>query len=153
MKKEQSSNSTPKVKYALAEKYKEESKKKRQEEVDGYERLKTKEASKLPAPTGWRMLILPFAGMGVSKGGIQLLQNTIDRETLATVCAYVAKMGPSCYKDAKFEGESWCKEKQWVLIGRYAGAKFKLGDDAECRIINDDEVIATIHDPTDIVAI
>ena len=98
-------------------------------------------------------LILPFAGMGVSKGGIQLLQNTIDRETLATVCAYVVKMGPSCYKDAKFEGESWCKEKQWVLIGRYAGAKFKLGDDAECRIINDDEVIATIHDPTDIVAI
>ena len=30
---------------------------------------------------------------------------------------------------------------------------FKLGDDAECRIINDDEVIATIHDPTDIVAV
>ena len=108
---------------------------------------------RMPQLTGWRMLILPFAGMGVSKGGIQLLQNTIDRETLATVCAYVVKMGPSCYKDAKFEGESWCKEKQWVLIGRYAGAKFKLGDDAECRIINDDEVIATIHDPTDIVAV
>ena len=60
MKKEQSSNSTQKIKYALAEKYKEESEKKRQEEVDGYERLKTKEATKLPAPTGWRMLILPF---------------------------------------------------------------------------------------------
>ena len=108
---------------------------------------------RMPQPTRWRILILPFAGRGVSKGGIHLVQNTIDRETLATVCAYVVKMGPLCYKDDKFGGKSWCEEKQWVLIGRYAGARFKLGDDAECRIINDDEVIATIQDPTDIVAV
>ena len=108
---------------------------------------------RMPSPTGWRILILPFAGLGVSKGGIHLTQEFVDRERLSTVCAYVVKMGPLCYKDAKFGNESWCKEKQWVLIGRYAGAKFKLGDDAECRIINDDEVIATIHDPTDIVAV
>ena len=108
---------------------------------------------RMPQPTGWRILILPFQGMGVSKGGIHLLQTSVDRETLATVCAYVVKMGPLCYKDAKFGNKFWCKEKQWVLIGRYAGARFRLGDDAECRIINDDEVIATIHDPTDIVAV
>ena len=94
---------------------------------------------RMPNPSGWRILILPFAGLGVSKGGIVLTQSHVDRETLATVCAYVVKMGPLCYKDEKF--------------GRYAGARFKLGDDAECRIINDDEVIATIHDPTDIVAV
>ena len=108
---------------------------------------------RMPTPTGWRMLILPFAGMGKSKGGIILTQDTVDRERLSTVCAYVVKMGPLCYKDAKFGDKPWCEEKQWVLIGRYAGARFKLGDDAECRIINDDEVIATIHDPTDIVAV
>ena len=34
---------------------------------------------RMPQPTGWRMLILPFAGMGVSKGGIQLLQNPSNR--------------------------------------------------------------------------
>jgi co-chaperonin GroES (HSP10) len=99
------------------------------------------------------MLILPFAGMGVSKGGIIMTKDTVDRERLSTVCAYVVKMGPLCYQDAKFGDKPWCQEKQWVLIGRYAGARFKLGDDAECRIINDDEVIATIHDPTDIVAV
>ena len=108
---------------------------------------------RMPTPTGWRMLILPFAGMGKSKGGIILTQDTVDRERLSTVCAYVVKMGPLCYKDDKFGNKPWCEEKQWVLIGRYAGARFKLGDDAECRIINDDEVIATIHDPTDIVAV
>jgi co-chaperonin GroES (HSP10) len=47
----------------------------------------------------------------------------------------------------------WCEEKQWVLIGRYSGSRFKLEEGAEVRIINDDEVIATILDPDDIVSL
>ena len=109
---------------------------------------------RMPSPSGWRMLILPYRGRGVSKGGITLVKDTVDREALASVVAYVVKMGPLCYKDKdKFGDTPWCQEKDWVLIGRYAGARFKLGDDAECRIINDDEVIATIADPDDIVTL
>jgi co-chaperonin GroES (HSP10) len=109
---------------------------------------------RMPNPTGWRMLILPYKGKAVTKGGIMLAKETIDRESLATVVAYVLKCGPLCYADKdKFGDTPWAKEKQWVLIGRYAGARFKLGDDAECRIINDDEVIATIDDPDDIVSV
>ena len=108
---------------------------------------------RMPQPTGWRILILPYAGKGVTDGGIQLVQSTVDQQRLSTVVGYVVKMGPDCYKDkSKFDGP-WCQEKQWVLIGRYAGARFKLGDESECRIINDDEVIATILDPTDILAV
>ena len=108
---------------------------------------------RMPQPTGWRMLILPYAGKGVTDGGIHLVQQTVDRESLATVVGYVVKMGPDCYIDASKFAEPWCQEKQWVLIGRYAGARFKLGDESECRIINDDEVIATILDPNDILAV
>ena len=108
---------------------------------------------RMPQPTGWRILILPDKGKGVSEGGIQLVKETIDRESLATVVGYVVKMGPDCYKDSSKFTEAWCQEKQWVLIGRYAGARFKLGDESECRIINDDEVIATILDPDDILAV
>ena len=108
---------------------------------------------RMPQPTGWRILILPYAGKGVTDGGIQLVQSTVDQQRLSTVVGYVVKMGPDCYKDkSKFDGP-WCEEKQWVLIGRYSGARFKLGDESECRIINDDEVIATILDPTDILAV
>ena len=108
---------------------------------------------RMPQPTGWRILILPYAGKGVTDGGIQLVQSTVDQQRLSTVVGYVVKMGPDCYKDkSKFDGP-WCEEKQWVLIGRYAGARFKLGDESECRIINDDEVIATILDPDDILAV
>jgi co-chaperonin GroES (HSP10) len=108
---------------------------------------------RMPSPTGWRMLVLPYAGQTKSKGGIALTRETLDREALATVVAYVVKMGPLCYGDTAKYGETpWCAEKEWVLIGRYSGARFKLEDGAEVRIINDDEVIGTILDPDDIVS-
>ena len=106
---------------------------------------------RMPDPTGWRILVLPYKGKGITEGGIHLTTSTLDRESLATVVAYVLKVGPTAYKDEdKFEGEAWCKEKDWVLIGRYAGARFRLEDNHEVRIINDDEVIGTISDPDDI---
>ena len=109
---------------------------------------------RMPQPTGWRMLVLPYAGKAKTDGGIVLTKQTTDREALATVVAYVVKKGPLCYNDKSRYGEtSWCEEKQWVLIGRYSGSRFKLEDGAEVRIINDDEVIATILDPDDIVSL
>jgi hypothetical protein len=39
------------------------------------------------------------------------------------------------------------------MIGRYAGSRFRLADESEVRIINDDEVIATILNPDDIVSV
>ena len=108
---------------------------------------------RMPQPTGWRMLVIPYAGKRTSKGGIHLTKETVDREALATVVAYVVKKGPLCYNDKEKYGDAaWCEEKQWVLIGRYAGARFKLDEGEEVRIINDDEVIATILDPDDIVS-
>ena len=106
---------------------------------------------RMPTPTGWRLLVLPYRGKGVTEGGIHLTDSTLDRESLATVVAYVLKVGPTAYKDKEnFEGEVWCKPKDWVLIGRYSGAKFRLEDNQEVRIINDDEIIGTITDPDDI---
>ena len=108
---------------------------------------------RMPNPVGWRMLVLPYSGVAKSKGGIVLTKATMDHEALATVVAYVVKMGPLCYNDKeKFGDTPWCEEKQWVMIGRYAGARFKLEDGAEVRIINDDEVIGTILNPDDIVS-
>lgn len=115
--------------------------------------LEKSAVERMPNPSGWRMLVLPYQGKAKSEGGIHLLKETVDREALATVVAYVVKMGPFCYGDTEKLGDKpWCEEKQWVLIGRYAGARFKLEDGGEVRIINDDEVIGTIIDPDDIVS-
>ena len=118
------------------------------------EKLDASILERMPQPTGWRMLVLPYAGKVKTKGGILLANETVNREALATVVAYVVKKGPQCYNDkARFGDKPWCEEKQWVLIGRYSGSRFKLEDNAEVRIINDDEVIATILDPDDIVSL
>ncbi len=105
---------------------------------------------RLPQPTGWRILLLPFKGQK-KHGSLYLPDQTIEREALATVCGYVLRIGPLAYKDeTKFDGIPWCKEKDWVIFGRYAGSRFKI-DGGEVRILNDDEIIATIADPTDII--
>ena len=106
---------------------------------------------RMPDPAGWRILVLIRKKSTKTEGGIELLQQTVDKESLATMTAWVVKKGPLCYNDKeKYGEEHWCKENQWVLIGRYAGARFRVGDGIEVRIINDDDVIGTILDPDDI---
>jgi chaperonin GroES len=108
---------------------------------------------RMPSPTGWRVLILPYRGKGKTEGGVLLPDAVIDRESLSTVCGYVLRLGPLAYVDTeKFPGGPWCKEKDWVIFGRYAGSRFKI-DGGEVRILNDDEIIAVIQDPEDILHI
>jgi len=106
---------------------------------------------RLPKPTGWRILVMPYQGKLKTDGGIYIPDHIREREQLATVVAYVLKVGPLAYKDpVKFgEEEPWCKQGDWVCIGRYSGSRFKI-DGGEIRILNDDEVIATISEPGDI---
>ena len=151
MKKEQSSNSTPKIKYALKEKYDEENKEKNKKEVDAYERLKTKESSKLPTPTGWRMLILPFKMKEKSKGGIIFGQETLEKQQVASTCGLVFAQGPDCYNDKnRYPEGPWCKKGDWVIFARYAGSRIQI-DGGEVRLLNDDEVLASIDNPEDIL--
>ena len=150
MKKEQSSNSTPKIKYALAEKYDKENKEQNKKEVDAYERLKTKESDKLPRPTGWRMLILPFKMADKTKGGIIFSQESLDKARIATNCGYVIKMGDLCYADKDKFKEPWCKLGDWVIFARYAGSRLPI-EGGEVRILNDDEVLGTIGDPESVL--
>ena len=107
---------------------------------------------RLPQPTGWRILVMPYKGKAKTDGGLILPDQVREREALATVVAYVLRLGPLAYQDTSKFGdnpEPWCREGQWVCIGRYAGSRFKI-DGGEVRIINDDEVIATILEPDDI---
>jgi co-chaperonin GroES (HSP10) len=115
------------------------------------ERLDADSLTRLPKPTGWRLLILPYRGKGKTESGVIIPDAVIDRESVATVCGYVLKAGPLAYKDTeKFPEGPWCNEKDWVIFGRYAGARFKI-DGGEVRVLNDDEVIAVIQEPEDIL--
>lgn len=114
--------------------------------------LDTSLMERLPQPTGWRLLVMPYQGATKTQGGLHIPEEVRSREAVATVVAYVLKLGPLAYKDPdKFgpDAEPWCEKGQWVCIGRYSGSRFKI-DGGEVRIINDDEVIATLLEPDDI---
>ena len=56
-------------------------------------------------------------------------------------------MGADAYSDPhKFPEGPWCKEGDWVIFGRYAGARFQI-EGGDMRILNDDEILACIDDP------
>ena len=151
MKKAQSSNSTPKVKYALAEKYDKEKKDQDSNANNKTNLLKNKESEKLPRPTGWRMLILPFKMKEKSKGGIIFGQETLEKQQVGSTCGLVLAQGPDCYNDkTRYPEGPWCKTGDWVLFARYAGSRIQI-DGGEVRLLNDDEVLATIDNPEDIL--
>ena len=113
---------------------------------------------RLPQPTGWRVLIAPFNPPKKSKGGILLNQKTLDEDAIQTNVGYVLRMGPLAYADKeRYPTGPWCEEKQWVIFARYAGSRFRLNDEkraafgSEVRILNDDEILARILDPEDVL--
>jgi len=105
---------------------------------------------RMPDPTGWRILILPYQGKAKTAGGIFLPSEVQEKNNISTQVGYVLKVGPLAYKDTeKFPSGPWCEEKQWVMFARYAGSRFQI-DGGEVRVLNDDEILATIMDPEDI---
>jgi len=106
---------------------------------------------RLPNPTGWRILVLPYKGQGKTKGGIILSDTTIEERGFTTVTALVLKVGPDAYKHTeRFPNGPWCKKGDWIIFGRYAGSRFGI-EGGEVRILNDDEIIAVVKDPEDIL--
>ena len=106
---------------------------------------------KLPDPTGWRILVMPFQVKEETKGGIIIAQETLDRARAAVQVGYVLKMGPLCYKDEeRYPTGAWCKPKDWVIFARYAGSRMQI-DGGEIRMLNDDEILGTIDDPKDLI--
>ena len=138
-----SEKEVPKHKNALEEKYQTEEK-----EPLNPDNI---QKSQLPAPSGWRLLVLPFSPREKTKGGILIAQESLDKLRIATNCGYVLEMGPLAYHDReKFPTGPWCKKGDWVIFARYAGSRLPI-EGGEVRILNDDEVLGTIKDPESVL--
>ena len=111
----------------------------------------TKEKTKLPKPTGWRILVLPFKMNEKTKGGVIINESTLERQQVASQCGNVLAMGSECYKDKdRYPTGPWCKVGDWVVFARYAGSRINI-EGGEVRLLNEDEVLATVEDPEDLL--
>ena len=104
-------------------------------------------ASQLPEPVGYRILIALPELEEKTDSGIYLPEQVREKASLATVVGFVLKMGSLAYKDpGKFPDGAWCKEGDWVLFRAYSGTRIKIHG-REFRIINDDTVEGVVEDP------
>ena len=111
----------------------------------------TNEKDKLPQPTGWRLIVLPFKMDERTKGGIIMNETTLEKQQVASQCGNVLAMGPQCYTDKERYPEGpWCKVGDWVIFARYAGSRIQI-EGGEIRLLNEDEILATIKNPEDIL--
>ena len=105
----------------------------------------------IPKPVGYRLLVRPYSGPKKTKGGIIFTDTASETIQMTTVVGLVVAMGDLCYQDNdKFPKGPWCEAGQFVIYGRYAGSRFRTKY-GEHRILNDDEIIATISKPEDIL--
>ena len=106
---------------------------------------------RMPNPTGWRILVLPYRGKGKTEKGLYMPDSVVEQQQVSTQVGYVLKVGPLAYKDAeKFPSGAWCAARDWVMFARYSGSRFNI-DGGEVRILNDDEILARISDPEDVL--
>ena len=111
----------------------------------------TNEKDKLPQPTGWRLIVLPFKMDEKTKGGIIMNESTLEKQQVASQCGNVLAMGPQCYTDKERYPEGpWCKVGDWVIFARYAGSRIQI-EGGEIRLLNEDEILATVKNPEDIL--
>ena len=73
---------------------------------------------RLPQPTGWRLLVMPYQGASKTTGGLHIPDEVRDREAVATVVAYVLKLGPLAYKDPSKFGDlgSGYSRRRWLAL-------------------------------------
>jgi chaperonin GroES len=117
----------------------------------GLEDKYKKQHEDLPRPTGWRLLVLPYRIKDKTKGGIVLAESTLEKQQVASQCGLILAMGPQCYQDKERYPEGpWCKVGEWVMFARYAGSRIKI-EGGEIRLLNDDEILATIKSPQDLL--
>jgi len=107
-------------------------------------------ATMLPQPTGFKLLCLvPDVSNKYVGTELDLVKPSeyVRNEENSTTVLFVMKLGPDAYKDpVKFPTGAWAKEGDFVIVRAYAGTRLKIYG-KEFRVINDDQVEATVDDP------
>jgi co-chaperonin GroES (HSP10) len=111
-----------------------------------YENAEQK-AQSIPDPKGWRILCALVEAGDTFESGILKADQTVKIEEITSPVLFVVKVGPDAYNDAdKFPDGPWCKVGDFVITRPYTGTRIMIHG-KEFRLINDDQVEATVEDP------
>ena len=106
-----------------------------------------KVATKIPEPTGYKLLIKPLEVREKTDTGVYMPDSLKSAEQTASVIGFVVKAGPDAYSSfTRFPSGPYCKEGDWVVFRAFSGTRIKIHG-KEFRLINDDTVEAVVEDP------
>jgi co-chaperonin GroES (HSP10) len=110
-------------------------------------------AQSLPEPKGWRILCALVEVGDTYVSGLIKADTVVKTEEITSPVLFVVKMGPDCYNDTeKFPEGAWCKQGDFVITRPYSGTRIMIHG-KEFRLINDDQVEATVEDPRGITRV
>jgi co-chaperonin GroES (HSP10) len=105
-------------------------------------------AKQLPEPKGW-MILAAVIDVPETFEGSSIIRAEATRKSdeMTSPVLYVMKLGSEAYLDEKkFPSGPRCKEGDFILTRPYAGSRVKIHG-KEFRLLNDDQVEATVQDP------
>jgi len=104
----------------------------------------------LPVIKGWRLLVRPAFTPDKTEGGIVLPDSYRDREDHGQIMGRVLAMGDLCYtREDMLQAGPWCEIGDYILFGKYEGKRVEVAD-VKLLILNDDNVLAVVPDPSKI---
>ena len=103
-------------------------------------------AQSLPEPKGWRLLCALVEVGDTYSSGIIKADVVVKTEEITSPVLFVVKVGPTAYDAEKFPEGPWCKVGDFVITRPYSGTRIMIHG-KEFRLINDDQVEATVEDP------
>ena len=88
-------------------------------------------------PQGWRVLVLPLEIEEKTTSGIIVTTaENREREQMSNTTGEVIAIGEEC--------NSWCKPGDRVVFGKYSGLLYLGKDGKNYRIVNDEDIVATL---------
>lgn len=97
-------------------------------------------------PLDMRVLVRPDPVEEVSKGGIIIIPDAVEKEKYAQVKATLIAVGVNAWAEAKTHPAFTAPEPgARVMIAKYGGVLVKGSDGEEYRIMNDEDVTAVLE--------
>lgn len=98
-------------------------------------------------PLDMRVLVLPDKAEEVTKGGIIIIPDAVEKEKYATVKATLIAAGVNAWAEARQHPAFTPPQPgQRVMIAKYGGVMVKGSDGEDYRIMNDEDITALLEE-------
>lgn len=98
-------------------------------------------------PLDMRVLVRPDPAEEVTKGGIIIIPDAVEKEKYATVKATLVAVGVNAWAEAKTHPAFTAPTPgDRVMIAKYGGVMVKGNDGDDYRIMNDEDITALLEE-------